>query len=544
MNFVVLPNQYQGFFLAKYLILNITGALGAFVLVSRPRISLPKFNETIFGWLLLLALCGISSYLAQEWTLWLIWISATVVYIFSYHLSEKLCITVSNWLWYLALIQVLVLFTQLIFPAYWTILPVGFFSQRSSGLIGNREFLATLLGVSLLTRFPTASHFKRTNKSNLLGVLAIIGSLILISSKGTLLLIALTWLLSHLKKIRPIHLFLGLIPVITIALLTHSVRARLFLWLIGMNIGLTNLPWGSGINGVENQYFITVEKLFFNYPQLANYFGDLPGVIGDLHNIFFQNLAEYGLFGLLATVLLYIGCLKSAITSSNDRNKAILIFALGKMLYTVVLSSPVSIFILAIGLGVSASKESETNVILTSSSRVFCFLAIPFLWFPLIKSIQVPLTYSQGYLELRVGEMAKARQSFNHVLELNPQHADSWLGLAYVALKSRPPYDPSPYLQKSLIFSQNFNTMKIAAKIFLESGDCYNATLLYERIHLAYPQHLTSISNLAKCHLALGNKELARRYAEILIRTQPRVPTKTYGLNLLTSEAILERLVY
>ena len=258
-----------------------------------------------------------------------------------------------------------------------------------------------------------------------------------------------------------------------------------------------------------------------------------------------------GLLGLVSSLFILIGLFRIYKRSrareieTDQGHSGLILLLIGKLTYTVVLLSPISVVSMAIGLGVTFKKEfikEDTKSILDRLVRGGLVVIMAVACISLYHFYAAENLYSQAYKSLRSGEIKRAKSQFEDLTNRYPNHSDAWLGLAFVAVKSSPTQDPGPNIKRAVELNPDFNTLKISAKSFLLAGDCYHAQEIYKKIHLAYPQHLSSISGLAQCALSLGDRQGAAHYAQLLIKTQPRVPTKTYGLNLLSAEGILEKI--
>lgn len=541
--FAVHPSLVEGYYLPKLIGLILAGSLSTVIAVSRDELKIPKASLALTSWIAFVLLSFAYSAQADSWTSFSLYFAATSIFVFIFNFSEKQKLQLRSSLFILAQIQLLFWATQFLVPEVWIDLPINFIPERSSALVGNREFLSTFIGLALLLKYPKPSElFNKTGLANLAVLALNLIALAALGSKGTLYLIFLVWMIPAILE-RPLaSLGIILIPVILFGLFSISARARFLLILVSGISGINGFPWGLGPDTFGSHYFSSLEELFIWSPELRASLGDLAGVVNDAHNFPLNSLAELGLVGGGLSILILVGLFKLAIKSKQHQDRSCLIFILCKMLYTVVLASPVSILACSSVLSLTLAKK-ETRVIRLSIFLKSCWLIFSaFIFMQTCHTAYIGSLYSKGYRALRDQNFASARDYFAKVIAIKPNHSDALLGLAFVSINSKPYIKPEPYLTKALSLPLDFNKMKLAAKIYLESGDCYHAIAIYKRIHTAYPQHLTTISNLARCSLKLGDKVSARYFAELVLKTQPRKPTKTYALNLLTSTAVLEKL--
>ncbi len=552
MSIVVLPFLYHGYLVAKAIIL-VSGALVcSMLLFKKQKIKIEFDLNTILILSFFLIVILFSALGGSDSLTWTFLISGLVLFVTTTRLGQVSANKLRSSFFLMAVFQVLVLVTQQFGPEFWQNMNIGFEFSRSSGLVGNREFLATFLSVGLLLQFPYALKLKEEKNLFLkTGAILILVGLWLIQSKGTLLLVCLIWGRPILSRFSKIYWATAFIAILAISLLSQSVRGRMLIWFVGLKMGSDQLPWGVGTGNFSKYYLNSLVEIFEHFPILKTNLGDTAGVIDEAHNLIINSFAEMGLLGLVSSLFIFIGLFRIYKQSrareieTDQGHSGLILLLMGKLTYTVVLLSPVSVASLAIGLGLTFKKKylmESTKLILGRLVSGGLVVIMAAACISLYHFYTADNLYSHAYKSLRSGELKRARNQFEDLTNRYPHHSDAWLGLAFVAVRSSPTQDPGPYAKRAVELNPDFNTLKISAKSFFLSGDCYHAQEIYKKIHLAYPQHLSSISGLAQCALFLGDRQSAAHYAQLLIKTQPRVPTKTYGLNLILAEGILEKI--
>lgn len=562
---VVLPALHQGYFTAKAIILVAGACICSMLLIKNQKLKIvvPLFSGLnsilIMSYFLIVVL--FSTLGGSASLTWTFLMSGLVLFVTTMCLDPVSANKLRSWFFSMAVLQAVVVAAQLIWPEFWQNMNIGFEVKRSSGLVGNREFLATFLSVGLLLQFPYAQKLKEEkNLFFITGAILILAGLWIIQSKGTLFLLCLIWGRPLLSRFPKTYWSSATFAILTISLLSQSVRGRLLIWFVGLKMGLDHLPWGVGTGNFGKYYLTSLVEIFARFPILRTNLGDTAGAIDEAHNLIINSFAEMGLPGLVSSLFVFIGLFriykrfKAREVEADQVDSGLILLLMGKLTYTVVLLSPVSVASFAIGLGLTLKKE-----FLTEDSKFFNDRPVKLrLSRPLVNGGLMILMaaacislfhfyvaenlYSNGYKSLRSGDLKRAKSQFEKLTDRYPNHSDAWLGLAFVAVNSLPTQDPGPYVKMAMELNPDFNTLKISAKSFLLAGDCYHAQEIYRNIHMAFPQHLSSISGLAQCALTLGDKKSAAYYAQLLIKTEPRVPTKTYGLNLLSAEGILEKI--
>src|SRR4029079_18733960 len=83
-----------------------------------------------------------------------IWAGGLGLFLTVLQLPERSVDRLKTGFFLVATFHAVLLLTQILAPGFWSELELGFVPSRSSALVGNREFFATLLGLGILLRFP------------------------------------------------------------------------------------------------------------------------------------------------------------------------------------------------------------------------------------------------------------------------------------------------------------------------------------------------------------------------------------------------------
>lgn len=543
--FIYIPSLVAGHEVPKMALTFFAASLALGWFALRPAPLYPSRSISA-GWLIFTAV-SMASFLLRSQSLALA--SCAIgcgFFIWGNALQDSERHTAKNWVLWLGFLHSLILASQLLWPAYWESSATGFVAQRSSGLVGNREFFASLVGTAILLKVPSGKSLARLRALDLLLTAWLVASLFIVGSKGTIVIVAVIWALPYLSdawqyRRGKIALLATLLPISVCVLTITSGRARVLLWIVAGNVISSHWIMGGGLGSYGSEYFSALESVFTTHPSLAGKFGDMAGLVTDAHNLVLQWWAEAGLIGLAASAILLFGLVDTARKANAPELRAICVFFAAKLLYTVVVPSPTSLAVGAFAIGFSLKQDTPwiAGPRALFGLRALCASLVLSGTLLVTKKVSAEIHYSTGYRLLREQRLAEADQAFQRAIGISAAHADAWLGRAFVALESLPAQSPEPFLHNAITSREDFNVLKLSAKTFLMSGDCWNATQIYKRIITAYPQHLTSLANLAKCELQLGAPDKARAYASQLLLTQPRTPTKTYGANLLTAEEIL-----
>ncbi len=408
-------------------------------------------------------------------------------------------------------------------------------TQGTISLIGNPEFLATWLGAGLLL------HLHSHRRSRLLTLVLLLGITTTLS-KGTMILVLVIFLWQKFPALRR-HITLGgALLVLLVGIASHSVRSRLFLWAVGLEMLGTNPITGVGFGNFANRYLTSVTSIFERWPALRSAAGDLSGVVSDAHNIFIQAGAELGMMGILAVASLFVVIVRK-VKSSTDGWAAVLALVAVKSLYTVVLSSPVSF---ALGLTALASPGAagpcvgqdsrrlltRIGLLATATALVLCSLDM----------IRFDRAYQVAYQAAYQKKLALARGRTDAALEYHRQSGDAWLLDAYVSYLEGDYGPMRASLARAVNYAPTFNTYKLAARLQYLTGDYSTSAKTYLKIHKAYPEHLTSVVKLSENYYNLGELDRAFRYACASLKLNPRVRTSSHSANRAKAQGLLQLL--
>jgi len=530
------PFLFQSFFIAKIFVSVAVLIAFIFWFSRQTEIQVPVMVPWLLIWLAWTVVSVGANFFNVDIACGVIFLSGSGLFLWILNLKDGEKNSFIDGFYKLAGLTALLCWTQFLWPSFWESMGLAWVRQRPSALVGNPEFLGTFLGFALLLKHSTLSSvFESRSRKTISLWLFLLSTLVLIQSKGTLVLLGVCWLWIYRKKLNLFYITTLAASLIAIGLFSHSLRSRVLLWLVAFVTGLKK-PQGVGIGEFGSHYYSSLEYLFQKSEWIRLYFGDLSGVIEDAHNLLLHQFAEMGVLGLVSGVI-FVVSLGLWISRRDHKTAIIAFFILMKSLSTVFLNSPVSVVCAAASLALVFPLSHLKMLSLKKVHKLGYALAVGLVCFHSWNYFTQEINYSLGYRAIQRNDWDLGSRYFQEVLQNNSQHADAWLGLAYVAVYKN--QDPEIFLTKVLQRRSDFNTLKLAAKIYLLSGDCYNASNIYKRITFTHPQHLTSMSNLAQCALKIGQKNEADYWARKILSTQVRVPTKTYGLNLLIAEGIL-----
>lgn len=161
---VVLPALHQGYFTAKAIILVAGACICSMLLIKNQKLKIvvPLFSGLnsilIMSYFLIVVL--FSTLGGSASLTWTFLMSGLVLFVTTMCLDPVSANKLRSWFFSMAVLQAVVVAAQLIWPEFWQNMNIGFEVKRSSGLVGNREFLATFLSVGLLLQFPYAQKLK------------------------------------------------------------------------------------------------------------------------------------------------------------------------------------------------------------------------------------------------------------------------------------------------------------------------------------------------------------------------------------------------
>ncbi len=131
-----------------------------------------------------------------------------------------------------------------------------------------------------------------------------------------------------------------------------------------------------------------------------------------------------------------------------------------------------------------------------------------------------------------MGQDAFAIESLEQALALDRENADASLALAQAGYTQHDYTNMQAHLQDALRYRKNKDTYKIAASMYYYARRYDEAFELYQRLHEAFPQHLTSLTKLACIYMIRGNFDRAYVMAQQALHATPREEAASDAKNL------------
>ena len=515
---------YQGFYLPKLLLCYVLAATCLLFLLTRKDLRLPDRRILLFLvlYLGLTAVSGLLSPAPRSAMVYLSYLLAgSLFYLAFLNLSPPQKNGLLKLVFALAVLQVPLAMAQYWqLPGLWHPLFQG---SRITGTIGNPEFLATLFGCAIFIGCHLYTHSEAPvwRRLLLMCLLLLLAGLLITKNKGALLFLAFY----VLWRVRPNPwLLLGLAGCTALAAwlwFPDSVRGRLFLWLVSASVFAQYLWFGTGPRQFGSHYLEGVHDLFAQHPELAEAFGSYSAMVLDAHNLFLHQAAELGLGGLVLAVLFALHIMQRLRTHRGYLGAALL-FLFFKSLYTVVIATPTGMILLALFLG------------LLTPARVYTLPPRQWLWakslalgllvlFPLAAYVAFSdYYYQRGLQRLALGQNQQALAPLQRALAINPENGDAYLALAHVHFLQGDDDAMHSAIERAIARGKTMDSMKISAHMLFFRGWYQQAQPLYEYLHIAYPQHLTSMAKLAMIYRVQGEDEMAREMAAKLLATESR----------------------
>lgn len=534
---------YQQFYLPKLLVFFAMAICGLAWLARRHELRLPDNRALAFMAALTLA-GGVSTLFSAapqtSFMQWAYYLAACLLYLaflqFGYSAFDLLLKTLFG----MALLQLplAVLQWAVLHGAHLhALLPAALIGlhTRLFGTTGNQEFLAALLGTGFFIGLylHTGSAAKNTRLLLAAACAALLLGLVLAHNKGGLAFIGLYFLWRHLPQ-RKLLAILAL-PALTVAviLFPDSSDGRLLLWLAAGVIILHHPLAGVGYMQYESHYLDAVRELFTAHPALAQLLGNHTAMSLDAHNLFLHYGAELGVPGLLLALLFAHHAWRLGRRDGGPLGAALL-FLLFKSLYTVVLPSITGMLMFLLLL---ARLTPSANVIPRQplAARYAALAAVPVLA-ALLACAAIPALsdyyYLRGARALFMGEEARATGALNRALLLDRENTDASLALAQACYARHDYPAMKGHLQDALHYRKNKDTCKIAASMYYYSRRYDAAYALYNQLHQAFPQHLTSLTKLACIFMIRGDYNKAYVMAQQALHARPRTRAASDAKNL------------
>lgn len=527
---------YQQFYMPKLLVFFCIAVLGLAWLTQRRQLYLPDARVLLFiaAFILAGALLGIPSGAPiAGFMQWAYYLGASLLYIVFLQFDRAQFELLLKVLLGAALLQLGLIVVQQ--ANLHGVLPAALIGghERLYGSVGNQEFLATLLGVGFFVALHFRAHAGDVKHRLLLAIAsgALLLGLALAQNKGGLLFVGMYFLWRRYPRRMLLTGLAAAVLVLGVLLFPDSVKGRALLWMAAAAMYLQHALAGVGYLQFENHYLDAVRDLFASHPALSGAFGTHTAMTLDAHNLFLQFGAELGTAGLLLSLAFARHAWRIA-RADNGYLGAALLFLLFKCLYTVVLPSITGMIVFMLLLAGLAPKRSikwagakryaglAATPLLAS---VFAFAAVPAL---------SDYYYQQGARSLLMAQNASALLNLNQALALDPENADASLALAQAGYLQHDYAGMGGHLQEALRYRKNKDTYKIAASMYYYARRYDEAFELYQRLHEAFPQHLTSLTKLACIYMIRGNFDRAYVMAQQALHATPREEAASDAKNL------------
>lgn len=451
--------------------------------------------------------------------------------------------------------------------------------EGASGTIGNREFLATLLGFALILAVGMGwrVHARLRHRVATTGLVSLLlAGLIASRSKGTVLflgVIVLGWILRRRPWGLAAAVLGGVVATAAIGMVfPDSMVGRLLLWRVALEAWLGHPLVGVGAGQFANAHFLSMRELFITSPELALNWGSHAAMTSDAHNLVLHWAAEGGVSGgVLAVAVLYwvarliwhnlrgplrgsrqeraietadtdqLVAAKATVLDDSGLRLAVavgLAMLLFKTGYTVVTGSVSGVLLLAMSLGWLMPTAPQTEAP-RRLRLVFALSGLVFVsaW-PILSANRA---LARGMEQMAIAAPRDAQAALDTALEHNPQLAEAHLTLAFLRFQRGERDAMTVHLDDALALETTIDSHKRAAHMFFYSRLYDRARPLYVAVLEAYPTHLTSMAKLALIDWERGERHAAREMAERLLRTAARRPNDSDRHNREIARELLGR---
>lgn len=538
---------FQSPFLSpKLLFLVLATGLGLSMLVSAKRIRIPSF--TVRLWLFLVLVCLLISLIPSTnsfdslshigyYTLFfLMFFIALNINRF----SLKYLMPYPLFPFTLFVGGVGVSFSGILEVLYHVFLGGGF--VRASGLIGNSEFYATFLTLSLLMASQLLPHIKPWKVR--WGQAVMLVGIFLSLNKGTfvfLLAYVLIRLIREKKFWNAVVLFLGSSIAFLCCLdaFTMSMQSRLFLWIVSGWMFINHALLGVGIGQFGHQYMDMVYDLFQKLPFLSVIFGSFVGSVEHAHQLLFHYAAELGVIGAILIVIFIIFMLR-LIFSGKHPYSVSLSFLLFKSMFTVVTTALTSMWLWVFITAQAYQNLRFKKVLFTKFWKAVVVILYLLTSLYTLRLIYSDYLYYQGRKALADQDLSKAATYFQHCAHLNPGHSDSYLSLAYLGYLNHDVQSMDSNLYQAQRLYHDVYALQLEADMRFYMHDYKRARPLYTYLHHVFPDRLGPQIKLAAIELQDGNKEAAKHHALEVLNHQPRISNPAHA----TYKEIAKRILF
>jgi hypothetical protein len=409
------------------------------------------------------------------------------------------------------------------------------------GTVGNPDFLATFLGVSLFLGFQLRDRMQKIHVLFFYaGTLMILAALLCTKNKGTLLFIAL-WGVSRVVPKPKLIAAAAILGTGTLAFLYRdSILGRLLLWSASCWTIANHLPWGVGLGQIGGQYIESVSRLFSVFPYLRSALGHHTATVIDAHNIVLNMGAEAGILGVAGSVLFLAICIWQARNAPNYYRAAFAL-VIFKSLYTVMHNSVTGMVLYGVLTALTVPPLYLSFKKPTRSFRV-CITIVVLI--PLTVSlvlIGADYYYQKTMVLIAHGAPSTALKNVNRSLAINPYCSDAHLAAAQIFFLEQKSVPMTYHIVKAIALNKNLNTLKISAHMYFYSTMYERALPLYTFIYEVFPDHLTSMTKIAQIYLYQNDYYRAHKWASRVMDTEPRVKNASDTPNRYTAADIINR---
>lgn len=540
------PAFYQGYLTPKLMSFCVLAVVcSGFLLIKRDVVLAPRqitvFAAGYIGWAGLLAMFTTAPLTSFYYPL--LAASLFIFYIALLNLDETGLRRILYAVIATAFAQALIVYAGLFEIDLFLLSTLPTDGKRVVGSVGNPEFLATLMGFSILAilhLWPRDSG--RTQKLFLsLGILLLVGGIVAAKSKGTLALLMLFLLWRLTGRTWPVVVSAAAGAGFVLWAFPDSVLGRTFLWITGAKMVLSNPLMGVGPGQFGYHYLESVHTLLSQSTWLSDTFGSYTGHVLDAHNIVLNHWIELGIPGLIASVLLLVYCPRLCRGNAIYLSAA-LAFLLAKSLYTVMLNSLTGAVLLAIAIAALTPKPRLTRVrwrVAWAGPAVASPAAL------VLFTTSAGLSdfhHQRGMESLMLSNTESAQRHFELSRAYNPENSEAYLGMANVAYQNNRIAILKKNINNTLRYERSMDSYKISAHMLFFRRQYADALPLYEYINIAFPTHLTTMGKLALIHLARGENAKASKFAKRLLDTNPRVKNDSDERNYKIGHYVLQKL--
>lgn len=536
---------YQAYYIPKLLVLFIGGLASAVILLQHGELRLPA-RRTILFLAAYLVFLGSMAWFSGEprhaYIQVLYALCGCALYLVTINASDSQKTTALKFACGIALIQCCLAALQAANAVSFlpgVLLPV---EGRLTGTVGNPEFLATLLGVSILI----VLYFREKCESEVIqrwlaaGAAVLLFGILAIGSKGTILYLALYGVWRFKRNLKLIAAGAITFVLLMLVFSPASVLGRLFLWLTSLRMFIMNPVAGVGLGQFENNYLQTVHGFFSSLPAIAGYLGSYTSLTQDAHNICLQHAAELGLPGLGFSLLFCIFVFRRAQALGGHLGAALFLL-LYKSMYTVMLNSPTSLLLLTLLLGISENPGRLRSI---KVKPIWTTVLIPAFSALVLAGTHICIAdyhYQRGLKAAMMGNSAAAKGDLIAAINIDPERADPYLALAYLNFLAGNTDEMTLQIQQALKRGKSMDTYKISAHMFFYSRIYGNAERIYRYILFLFPEHLTSMAKLSVIAVGKGDYAQAVSLAERILALRPRRPNASDIRNAQIASEIIRK---